>query len=279
MSKLYDVSIALTRYKESDDIVEDALRSLSLQEDITAEVLVLDQKKSVSLRGFANSLNTDTIDFKYDSIPTVSLSYARNLAVERAISDIVLFIDADAVAHPRWAVELAEVFSKPSSGIVGGKILPRWHKRPLLAAKAHWVWEQYSLLDLGNGVITTHKVVGANFAIHRGRLAGEAYFDERLGRRDGILLGGEETDLCRRAAKAGWQTCYNGRAIVEHQVLPERIRYKWLLKRVYYAGYSRAVTGGEAQPTHALGGWDYAILPLLAPFYIVGKYLGKRDRS
>ena len=273
------MSISLTRCLEPDALVAGALRSLAGQKRVSAEVLIFDQRPSPDLARLAQRLSNHRISFRYQAIPARGLSFARNQAIAGSKTDILAFIDPDGVARPDWAVSLKGIFDHQDAGIVGGRILPRWYRPPLVITRSRWVWEQYSLFDLGDQSCPADKVIGTGFALDKSRLGAEARFDESLGRRDSRLLGGEEIDLCRRAANIGVATWYCGAAVVEHQIPPERIRYPWILKRIYYTGYNRGVSGGPAQATHALGAWDYVIVPLLLPVYLAGRITARRERS
>lgn len=279
MQQCLNVSIAVTRSTESDDLFAEALVSLANQTGLNAEIIVLDQLPSQLMMELCEQLSTSRIGFNYEAIPTGGLSFSRNHAVLRSSHPILLFLDTDAVVHSEWAVALAEGLEYHQAGVVGSRILPRWHRTPLFLTRSCWIREQYSLLDWGSATIPVAKIIGAGFGIHKDRLGSEAYFDEKLGRRDNRLLGGEEIDLCRRAARRGVPVFYVGTAIVEHQILPERIRYAWILKRIYYAGVNRMLAAGGIQPTHRLSVWDYVLLPLVMPFYLLGVLTAWRFRS
>ncbi|MDZ7752513.1 MAG: glycosyltransferase [Gammaproteobacteria bacterium] len=270
------VSITLTRYREPDWLILETLESLASQEGIAAEVLFLDQTPTEGIREHCEQLSRPGITFVHATIPANSLSYARNEAIRRATADMLLYIDSDAIAQPDWAATLRDALSADDVGVAGTKILPKWHGRPLLIARSRLVQDQYSLYDLGEEQRAIHRVVGASFGIHRARLGEQAYFDEKLGRREGILFGGEESDLCRRAAILGLKTLYDGGTHVYHQILPERLRYRWLLRRFFYAGVGRAQLGGAPNPSNPLGFWDYVALPVVLPFYAAGYRHGKR---
>lgn len=264
------VTITFTRYDEPNWLIIETLESLSKQIGINATILFLDQRDDGEIQSIIETFNTENLNFIRELIPAKSLSYARNTAIKKSAYDQILFIDSDAVAKPDWAANMTDALLREDIGIVGGRIFLKWHKRPLLLARARVVKEQYSGLDLGTAIKETQKVVGASFAINRNLLGSNAYFDENLGRREGILLGGEETDLCNRAQLAGLKVLYQGSAVVDHQVLPERITYSWIFKRIFYAGYGRAQSGGQPSPSHQMGVWDYLFIPIILPFYIAG---------
>ena len=270
-----EVSITLTRYREPNWLVWDALESLARQRGVRAEVLFLDQMQDNETEAHIRKLLSDNIAFEYINIEERGLSYARNLAIKHARNDIVLFIDSDAIAEPDWAKELATQLAQPGVAVAGGKIVPKWHGRPILLARSRLVMEQYSTLDLGAGVREVARVVGANFGINRAEGGEEANFDEAYGRREGRLFSGEDSDLCRRMWKHGSKVIYTGAAIVHHQILPERISYSWIMKRVYYAGLLRAMQGGIPNPTRKTDLCDYLVLPVILPAYALGYLRGR----
>jgi GT2 family glycosyltransferase len=189
---------------------------------------------------------------------------------------LIFFIDADVVVEPDWAAALAQCWTQSDVGVAGTRILPRWYTHPLFIARSRIVREQYSILDLGTEQRPAERVVGASFGIHRGRLGPDAYFDERLGRREGVLYAGEESDLCRRARKRDLKVVYEGGVVAYHQILPARISYPWVMRRFFYAGVTRAQLGGAPHPSGAMGMWDYLVLPFLLPSYMAGYRYGKR---
>ena len=270
-----EISITLTRYREPNWLVWEALDSLARQRGIRAEVLFLDQMQDNETEAYIHELLSDDVAFEYIRIEERGLSYARNLAIERARNNILLFIDADAIAEPDWAKQLATLLTQPGVAVAGGKILPKWHGRPILLARSRLVMDQYSILDLGAGVREVARVVGTNFGINRAVGDGEANFDEAYGRQEGRLLSGEESDLCRRVRLCGRKVVYNGAALVHHQILRERISYSWVMKRIYYAGLLRAMQGGMPNPTQKTSFCDYLVLPAILPAYALGYFRGR----
>jgi hypothetical protein len=272
------ISITLTRYAEPNWLLFQTLDSLALQQDIQAIVLMLDQQECKETAEYCSKLTTSKIEFKYVSIPAKSLSFARNEAIRMCTTYLLLYIDTDAIADPYWAKHLSSILIQNNVGIGGGKIIPKWHKPPSFIQKSQTILDQYSMLDLGDSEIDVHRIVGANFGLNINRLGNIAIFDENLGRRDGKLYSGEETKLCADATAMGLIIRYTGSAVVEHQVLPERIKFRWIATRMYYQGLSSAKRGGPPAPSNKgkYTVWDYLALSMLAPFYLYGFYKGKQ---
>lgn len=276
MGESPQITVTLTRYDEPAWLLQQALKSLAAQQGVLLHLLFLDQfSKDDGLRSYCEKLSSNNLAIEYIAIPARSLSYARNAAIERTRTEKLLFIDADAIADSNWARELAATLDQPGVGVAGGRILPLWHRRPLWLARSRVVLDQYSMFDLGCGMHPVNRVVGANFGLNIARIGSLACFDETLGRREGKLFSGEESELCRRVKVSGGQILYNGSAIVHHQVLPERIRYSWIMKRMYHSGITRAVARGVPNPSKGLGIWDYLALPVILPAYAFG-YLNAR---
>ncbi|MCB1744136.1 MAG: glycosyltransferase [Gammaproteobacteria bacterium] len=273
-----NLTVSLTRYGESDELVQQTLGSLASQRGVRLLVLFLDQRPNASMAEHCRRLCNLNVRFDYRGIEARSLSYARNLAIAESPTRVLLYIDSDAIAEPDWAVQLYQAIVQTGAAVAGCRIVPRWHRKPLWLTRARVVYEQYSMLDFGVQRSVASKVVGAGFGIDIQRLGDLACFDEKLGRRDGILLGGEETDLCDRARARGEQVVYEGAALLHHQVLPERIRYVWIARRLYYAGISRALRGGRPSPSHRMSIWDYLCMPLVLLPYTLGYRRGLRMR-
>jgi GT2 family glycosyltransferase len=272
------VTITLTRYREPDWLVNETLDSLARQQGVTGEVIFLDQQFSPEFAKQVEARSTRALKFSCLPCEEKGLSFARNQGLARAVCDIVLFLDSDAVADPRWARALADALASPGVAIAGGRILPVWRGAPPLLAKSNVVLDQYSLLDWGEDTFPAPRIVGAGFALRKSAAPGEMHFDESLGRRDGKLFGGEESDLCARVWAAGGAVIYCGGAVIRHQILPDRLRWSWVMRRLYYAGLARAQAGGAPAPSRKPGFWDWALLPFILPPYAAGYALGRRMR-
>lgn len=271
-------TIALTRHSEPNELVFGTLQALARQKDIEARILFLDQQPDAETAALCRSLGSDRIRFAYRRQKACGLSHARNVAIEDCDTPTLLFIDADAIAEPDWARELTRTLLQEKAGVAGGRIVLQWHRPPLLITRARIVAEQYSMLDHGAGMMEVPGIVGAGFGMNLAHLGSAARFDERLGRQGGGLLGGEESDLCRRVLAAGFSILYQGRALVYHQVPGERVRYRWIFRRLFYSGVTRALRGGGPSPKHRLAVWDVVFMPVVLVPYMLGYLKGRSLR-
>lgn len=269
------VTIALTRYKEPDALVTQAIANACSQEGVTGEVLFIEQNPQggVSEEQFTGQ----NLQFRMISRKLGGLSYARNLAMDEASCQLVLFLDADAMAAPDWAKRLADALNEDECAVAGSRILPRWPGHSPFWARANVLADQYSLLDLGPSAFPYPRVVGAAFGVDKAKLPADMRFDTNLGRRDGKLFGGEESDFCRRVRELGGGITYVGSATVEHAIPSERVRLSWILRRMVYAGQGRSVAGGSPSPSRQPSIVDWILAPAFIPPYVLGWLWGKRD--
>jgi glycosyltransferase involved in cell wall biosynthesis len=61
---------------------------------------------------------------RYVASPLIGLSRARNHGASVATTELIAFIDDDAVAHPGWLGRLVDEFTDASIAVVAGRILP-----------------------------------------------------------------------------------------------------------------------------------------------------------
>jgi len=269
------ITIALTRYKEPDWLLNLTLESIARQGEVRAKVHVLDQSFHQETKDFCKSLCSESIVFEYHVILSKGCSYARNVAISLCQTDILLWTDPDVVLASDWASCLSRTLMNKNCAIVGGKIIPRWHKIPRWYMKSNIMTDQYSLIDFGQGEKETSRIIGGSMGINIKQMGKEAYFNESLGRKNGTLLGGVDAEFCERSIQKGFKVYYTGRTVVQHQILESRMNLIWLSRKFYYSGFSRAIRGGRLSSMNKKKEKaDYIVLGVFAPFYIIGLLIG-----
>lgn len=271
------ISVIVIKYKENVNIIKDCLESLQRQKNVELEVVFLNQSEDESCRQAIHELNSNSAhNFKYYNIPDISLSFARNFGIKVVSNPHIVFIDPDAIADDCWASNIINGFlGDENVVIIGGKILPRFLGNTKWFHKSLYVNEIYSLLDLGDRPKYVKKVIGANFAINL-ELVKMERFNENLGRVNGKLLGGEETEFCERLGKKGLRVKYLPNAIVYHQIPISRLKLRWILHRFYFGGFSRALRGGAPEPSNSNPNkYDYLFLVFLLIPYCIGFARGR----
>lgn len=269
------VTIALTRYKEPNWLLNLTLGSLARQRDVNAKVHLLDQSFHKETTDFCKSLCSENIVFEYQVIASKGISYARNVAISLCQTDSLLLTDPDVVLASDWAYCLSRTLMDKNCAIVGGKIIPRWEVRPRWYMKSNIMTDQYSLIDSGDAEKETDRIIGGSMGINIKQLGQQAYFNQNLGRRQGTLLGGTDAEFCERAIHNGFKVYYTGRTVAYHQILKSRMNLSWIVRKFYYSGFSRAIRGGRPSAMNKKRGTaDYIVLGVFAPFYIIGLVIG-----
>lgn len=276
-----EVTITLTRYNEPNRLLHETLLSLSKQKLINAKVLMLDQIDDMQTREYCQKISTDSVYFEYCVIEKIWLSYARNYAINICTTEILLCIDSDAIADEQRAYYLSETFDKDEKiAIVWWKIIPKYHLSPPIVIRADFIYDLYSMLDHGDETKETQKIVWASYWIHISRLWDQAFLDLHLGRTGWKLLWGEETDLCNRARNAWRKVYYAGKSIIHHQVLPERLNYTRIVKRIYRWGYSRWLQWGKPQSNNKTkSSRNVIVMFIFSPIYLYWYLTAKRHKT
>lgn len=276
MNDEFEMTVAVTRYGETDDLVKLCLDSLSKQIDCRVQVLFLDQKDSDEIRKYCRAHSSASVSIEYLNIPARSLSYARNFGREKAASRLIAFCDADCILAENWAKVITETFQRTGAAIVGTKIVPAWQAKTSWYHRSKVMREFYSLLDLSQTEMEINKVIGASMAINAEKIAPDITFDENLDRQKGTLLSGGDTEYCNRVKDSGGKIIYTPHTFAKHVVGKERINLGWILKRSYYGGLSRALRKGKIEPFNKRKTLiDYLAIALILPTYIAGFIRGK----
>lgn len=152
---------------------------------------------------------------RYTSEPVEGLSRARNRGLSESKSEIVAFLDDDALPDERWLESLLEPFADPHVGAVTGRtILPGSQAGGIdpqptrfLSKKDKQWFEIAAFGGLG---------IGTNMALRKSACNGWTVFDERLGR--GTLFQGmEEHHAFVHLVSIGYCAVHVPAAIVLHR--------------------------------------------------------------
>lgn len=240
------ISVVISTYDDPIEFVSQCVHSILCQEKVY-EIVVVDSSKKGDIKKLCQNIKIKNDKINYIYTPPRGLSDARNKGVEISKKDIVAFTDSDCIVDKNWADNLLRTFDKDVA-IVGGKILPKWLSIPnKILYNSAIAQGFYSSFDMGEETKMVDQIFGANFAINKKLIDGQ-FFSLELGRSKGDLLCGEEINLCKRTREKGLKIMYNNSAIVWHQIPDERSKFKWIWKRMYYGGITRAILGGRITP-------------------------------
>lgn len=192
------------------------------------------------------------------------LSGNRNSAIEASDHEVVVFLDDDAVATPRWLETTLAHYAHDHVLGVGGAAAPVWPERQstrpatLPAAPG-----EYGDLDWVVGcsyhgqptsTANVRNLMGCNMSFRRSIFTRTQGFSEALGRIGKTPLGCEETELCIRVhqLEPTRSILFEPAAMVWHHVSPDRTTWKYLVRRCFGEGVSKAAVAAMVDPGLAL---------------------------
>lgn len=239
-----DLSVVVCTYDEERRcLLEGALAALKHQQEPPGEVIVVVDHNPRLL----GALRTDHPQLTV--VPNDrnrGLSGARNCGLALTTTLVVAFLDDDAIPQPDWVACLARAYRSAGPGQVlgvGGAIIPSWAEgRPSwFPAEFDWVVGcTYKGARTDPGPV--RNMLGANMSFRTQQLRRIGGFRDGIGRIGAVPLGCEETEACIRMARLcpGGQIRFEPTARVHHYVPAQRATWRYLLRRCWAEGLSKA---------------------------------------
>jgi succinoglycan biosynthesis protein ExoM len=203
-------------------------------------ILIVDNDHLESARGVVSDFAAgQKIHVDYYVQPEQNIALARNMAIEHATGDFIVFIDDDESPIRRWLLTLFEACIEYNVDGVLGPVHPRYSETP-----PRWVVEGkfYDRRTYPTGfVIDWRKGRTGNTFLKRGIFAGmTAPFRPEF-------RTGEDQDFFRRMIKRGHVFIWCNEAVAYETVPPIRWNRSFLLKRALLRGHASL-----AHPTFAM---------------------------
>lgn len=169
-----------------------------------------------------------------------SLTEARNIGVEHATHDKIVFVDDDAYPSEGYVNRIPKGFEH--ADMVGGPLYPDYQNGEISWLPKGWQW----LIGCGPYYEQKRMVpntYGSNLAITKEAFNAVDGFDESIGMGSNGVGQGAETDLCRRVREAGYTgVWYDPNAVMYHRIR-DRNSIRALHKRAYQQGEAKAQLG------------------------------------
>lgn len=171
------------------------------------------------------------------------LSGGKNTGVEVTSSDVVAFLDDDAVAHTGWLEHLRDAYTDDRIVGVGGTTLPLWE-----SDRPRWFPEEFDWVlgctFTGREPGPVRNLLGGNASFRREVFSVAGGFPTDIGRTSAQRrpLGCEETEFCIRVNqhRPEWIYVFEPRAVIWHRVPAARERFAYFRTRCFAEGLSKA---------------------------------------
>jgi len=168
---------------------------------------------------------------------TPGLSNARNVSARECGTEMIAFMDDDAVASPAWLEEIVKTFDSfgADAAIVGGRVDPIWG-----ASRPSWLHDSMlgnlSVVNWGGETRVANAkewFAGTNISFRTQQILDHGGFATNLGRigSGASLLSNEEIHLVEQIRKVGGKLIYAPAAYVNHLVDTRRLTRAWFRKR------------------------------------------------
>ena len=239
-------SIIIATYNRAEYLSECLMGLASLITDpADYEIIIIDNKSTDHTKEVIKNFIeiNPALNIHYLFEPTQGASLARNRGIQKAIGEILCFLDDDAVPFPDWLENILKGFTDPSIGCVGGPAIldylgkeePPWLHGDLKGLLSGYglSYDQPTIID----EIAEYPFL-CNMAIRKSVLDEVGLFRTDLGPSGNNLLVGEETELIGRIRQRGWKVLYLPNAVVRHLVSPNRLEKNY----IYRSGLRLAVT-------------------------------------
>jgi glycosyltransferase involved in cell wall biosynthesis len=217
------------------------LRQIQVPHHVDWQVIVVDNNSTdntaATLQSFAERLPLRTA-FE----PRPGLSNARNRAIAETRGDYLVWTDDDVLVDRRWLVAYSQAFERyPTAAFFGGPIEPWFEGTPPRWLAEHWqdVAQAFAVRELGDVPFAfdgSQVPYGANCAF-KADVQRRYPYDPSLGRRPGVSLSGDETQVMRQMLADGLTGWWVPEARVRHYIPRHRQSLRYL----------RQIFGGQGE--------------------------------
>ncbi|MDH5266422.1 MAG: glycosyltransferase [Candidatus Bathyarchaeota archaeon] len=226
-----NVSVVILTHNRNRDCAE-AIESCLNQSLEPLEIIVVDDQSDVPFKYRHPRVKVIRCDEE------MGLAAAKNLGFKEARGEIIAIIDDDCIADRNWTKVIKEIFHDNNVDIAAGKVIPLLNSR-----LPCWWNDDLSVFISVHGKSREEQpnVFGCNMAVKKETFLKFGYYNEKLGRKGGLLLSNDETDFIQRVSLLGGRVFFSNRMKVWHKISPKRLSMVFLFKRAWWQGISNRV--------------------------------------
>jgi glucosyl-dolichyl phosphate glucuronosyltransferase len=203
------------------------------------EIIIVDNGCSLS-NGEKNELSTLNSKCIFIIENEIGLSVARNKGIKNSNGNIIVFVDDDVWVSKNWAENISNIYKDSNILSAGGEVIMT---NIGIIKDTKWL-SNYFLRFLfpiefpknAGQIIAPYYLVGANISFRKNVFEKYGLFDKKLGRIANKLLSCEDTEFIARLPKEN--IFFVKDAEVYGEIDKKRLSRKYMLKRLYWQGYS-----------------------------------------
>lgn len=259
-----DLTVIICSYNRSKLLAQclDRLMNQKVSEDVTWEVLVVNNNSTDDTEKIVNEyIERQVLPLRYVVEKKQGLSNARNCGIDHARGEVVAFTDDDVLLPNNWIQQLVEAFRENDYDGLGGKVEAKWEIEKPTWFSDHGKYALKGVIlqyDKGDKAfiydMKTKPPIGASMVFHRRVFEKYGKFNPELGYNGKKLVGGEDTDFCKRIISGGGKIAYRPDIVVEHPVEVERVTKQYFKRWYYGIGKAYILTAELPQNTKMILG-------------------------
>ena len=225
---MINISVIICTYNRANSLA-DTLSCLTRQSYNIEnwELIVVDNNSNDNTKEIIDEYSKKLPNLTYKFESQQGLSYARNLGINSAHGEIIVFTDDDVLPETDWLVQIQTNMEKYLCDACGGYIAPKWEVPP-----PPWLTEIfYGFLAIKTDIngprqlgINDELPFGANMAFRKSMFPRYGLFDTQKGRKGNILAGGEDGEMFERIIRENCLVYYFPNIKVTHKVEAFRIK-------------------------------------------------------
>jgi glycosyltransferase involved in cell wall biosynthesis len=252
--------------------------------DLQWEVLVVDNNSTDSTKSVCDSfIELDPLRYRYLFEAQQGKTNALNAAFKVAAGKVFALTDDDVTVDSHWVSNIYSTIQKFDCAAVGGRIIPQWHcPRPSWIAfegpYRHPAYGGIVNFDKGDSACElTSTAVGANMALRKSAVEKHGPYRTDLNRIND-LLGGEDTEYCRRLMHAGEKLIYAPDAVVYHPVEQFRTTRKYMRSFAFHYGRWMIRVGGVPHGANCWFGVPRYLYPMALKFFFIWMFSAQKQK-
>lgn len=237
------VTVAIPTYRRAA-MLRQTLECL-VKQDYPAhllELLIVDNNSPDDTQAVVSGFAASAHPPRYVLETQQGANHARNRAIRDAHHAIIIFGDDDILVDPNWVREMVRPFEENPArriGAVGGEVIPVFPD-----GCPDWVagFHGPQALRADAGPLRPGQVpMSASLAFLRKTFPELGYFDTELGRKGGVVFGGDENLAIKRLLKGGYEVWFAPAARAQHQMPGSRTTFRYVRKHAFDSARSRVV--------------------------------------